>query len=738
MTASKNTRLAHIVNLLCVAGIDGNITDDERNVIIDIAQSLDLTEDDFELCIDIWKKTDESEYETIVPEDDDDKFDFLKNLVLVMMVDGEIDDNERTYIAGLAEQFGYEGDDAVNQLIDIVYNEYFADEDDSEDEDEEEEEELDEDILKDADVDTRLFRFSEEQLEEIQRLAENGNGDAQYVLGRYHHIVKPDDDSTDKALELFNAAASNDVANAYASLAQLMLQGYSEPFEIEKYNKFIEKGIDEGSPIALKMKLEDMIYGRNGYKSDPKKVIKFLEDNFVNDDDEVNQHPYFYVVLGNAYNKIGNKAKAADSYEQACWADYKEAAYQKHAAQLEGLNDMAKEMYVAAIDMDCDDDIPGCRTLRALLREDASASDVIEDLEHDYELGFGPAATKLGDIYYYGEYDIERDPQTAWQWYFRGARREDADAFTGLATMVRDGVCPDNLPDGFIEWCKINAKRRGKGAPDMHFLAIIKPDGNTVAYRFIKDDWDKVAGYVGAKRLAPVRVDALDAIGKKLGINEHVTAWIDIEAPRKNMPQNVVAKKFYKGVIAGDIILTLSDDIWDPMLFLGTEELEKLVKALGGKLTDVINDELALSKNKRKYTKISKDLLNSESGFVARIEPDSTAHIVDSNHKMFALVEEDIYDPMRLESLYKIGEKLGLKGRLTIWIDNSALRKHMIINNFNEMNAIGSKIFPGPVADNFFVAMEDENYNIMLFDDAEQLKNVVMALGVKQENIVCD
>lgn len=34
MATSKNTLLAHIVNLLCVAGIDGNISDEERNVII--------------------------------------------------------------------------------------------------------------------------------------------------------------------------------------------------------------------------------------------------------------------------------------------------------------------------------------------------------------------------------------------------------------------------------------------------------------------------------------------------------------------------------------------------------------------------------------------------------------------------------------------------------------------------------------------------------------------------------
>jgi len=34
--------------------------------------------------------------------------------------------------------------------------------------------------------------------------------------------------------------------------------------------------------------------------------------------------------------------------------------------------------------------------------------------------------------------------------------------------------------------------------------------------------------------------------------------------------------------------------------------------------------------------------------------------------------------------------------------------------------------------------MEDENNNIMLFDDAEQLKATVVALGVKPENVLVD
>lgn len=747
MATSKNTKMAHIVNLMSIAGIDGNISEEERNVIIKIAQGFGLTEADFDACIEAYQQVDESELETIVPQDAEERYEFLKNMVLVMMVDGEIDENERAYIAGLAEKFGIDGDKDVDELIQIVYDEYFAEDEDSEedgededeeDEDEEDDEYFDEDILNDADVDTRLFKFTDEQLEEIQSQADEGNSKAQYVLGRYYMVVKPDDDFMDKAWDLFDAAAAKGVVNAVAAQAQMVLFGYAEASSVADYNELLDKALNEGSPMAMKMRLEDMVYGRNGKDSDPKRVIKFLEDEILNDEETGEQYPYLYAVMGDAYNKIGNKAKAAECYETASDYGYKEAAYKQHAAKLEGLNSMAKEMYETVIDMECDSDVPGCFTLRAQLLGEKweeqnkderikTSRAILEALDHDFELGFGPAATKFAEILYLGEYGYERDMEEAWSWYYRGVRLEDADAFTGLIRMVKDGNSLE-IPDGFLDWCEINAERRGKGAPAKHYLAIIKPDGNTTAYNFIKDDWDKVAGYIGAKRLAPIRVD-------KLG---NLTAWVDIEAPRKGLPLNKVAKSFFKGVICGDIVLTLTDDIWDPMLFADINELKETVESLGGKLIQVIADELALSKAKRQYTKINKDLLKSESGFVARIQPDNTAHIVDSSQKMFALVEEDIYDPIRLESLYKIGEKLGLKGRLTIWTDNSALRKQKIMNNENEMNSIGTKIFPGPVADNFFVAMEDENFSIMLFDDAEELKKVVVALGVKPANVVID
>ena len=155
MAVTKNTKMAHIVNLMCIAGIDGNISEEEKNIIIRIAQNMGLTENDFDACLEAWQQIDESQLETIVPEEAEDRYEFLKNMVLVMMIDGEIERNERAYIAGLAEKFGIDGDSDVDELIQIVHDEYFSDDE----EDEEEDDEFDEEIFQDAEIDTRLFRL---------------------------------------------------------------------------------------------------------------------------------------------------------------------------------------------------------------------------------------------------------------------------------------------------------------------------------------------------------------------------------------------------------------------------------------------------------------------------------------------------------------------------------------------------------------------------------------------------
>ena len=209
----KELRMMHIVNLMSIAYADGEIADEEKDVVINIAQELDLTEEEFGLCFEHWKNTEEENIPIAIPESDDEQVEFLKHFTLVMMADGTMEDSEKEHLAKIADAFGYDPDKVIPVLIDDVYNEYFADDDEDEDDDDEEEDELFQDTddesqlemgkidLEDKKVeeafdelflpalrndeacqyfmiipntDTRLFRLSEEQIGLVKEAAEKG------------------------------------------------------------------------------------------------------------------------------------------------------------------------------------------------------------------------------------------------------------------------------------------------------------------------------------------------------------------------------------------------------------------------------------------------------------------------------------------------------------------------------------------------------------------------------------
>ena len=147
--------------------------------------------------------------------------------------------------------------------------------------------------------------------------------------------------------------------------------------------------------------------------------------------------------------------------------------------------------------------------------------------------------------------------------------------------------------------------------------------------------------------------------------------------------------------------------------------------------------ELNVVVKERKPIEPTRNMLIND-GFIARVEPDGKAYIMPCGKNFYKLFEEDIYDPARLQNLYELGQRIGLPGRLTLWTNNAELRKLLLFPNaaYPCHNPIGEHYYPGAVVDNFFVAMEDENYNVMMFSSAAQLKATLMALGLKPEDIV--
>ncbi|MBQ8957347.1 MAG: hypothetical protein IJ057_02405 [Bacteroidales bacterium] len=186
-------------------------------------------------------------------------------------------------------------------------------------------------------------------------------------------------------------------------------------------------------------------------------------------------------------------------------------------------------------------------------------------------------------------------------------------------------------------------------------------------------DWPQASALVHAQRLAPIRMDGLARLSEEQGLAGRLTLWTNHLAPRKAMAQNEVASRLCASYIAGDVILTMED----------------------GK-----------------------------------------AYLLNSTSDGLVMLEEDIYDPLRFDSLHELGQKLALPGRLTAWFDNTALRKQQVYLNTIDDNPLGSSIYQGKVTDNFFIALENDRFLPMPFKDEASLKQVLEALGIAPEHVI--
>lgn len=746
----KQIRMMHIVNLMSIAYADGTITEDENNVLVKIAQDLGLTEEEFNMCIEHWKNTAEEELPIAVPETDDEQVAYMKHFALVMMVDGEIDEKEREFLARIADTYGYDPEKVVQMLIDDVYQEYFAEEEEDplfEDTDDESQLEMGKMKLEWKNVEdafdelflpalrnedacnyfmiipntsTRLFRLSPEQIELVQKAADKGYPLAWYVLGRYHQVVKPEKDSIDKAAEYLEQAADAGIPDARWALTMLYLYGYMGPVDMDKYNDLLDKAFDGGSLQAYKQKLHNMIQGVCNYRRDPKAAIQIIESFLEKDEEYGAIYPDLYALLGDAYRTVGNKDKADKCYEKAQDLGFFEAGARRFQNRVEGPDkDFYRETLSVILDFACDEKDPESLLVRALEhayhydkeeKEEKKASwlqKLRDDLNAAVELGNGDAAYYLSQYYSTGSYGFDKDEKEAEKWFIKASQLD--------SPLARAGEVEGEVDD----------------EAEIPTVIIVNAEGKATVIRQEKEEWYKLAALIGAKRIAPVRVDALDKLAAKAGFSDHLVAWVDIDAPRKGLPENSLARTFYPGLIAGDIVFSLADNIWDPMPFYGVGEAMTAVDALKAQLDAVVTDLDGIEEMRVKPADYSKLNPFVDKGFVARIEPDGKAYIVDNSLAVFALVEEEIYDPARLDKLYELGKELGLDGRLTLWTENSALRKQMVMDEKITPNPIAAKFCPGPVADNIFVALEDDEYRIKLFEDKAVLKKVCLALGAK-------
>ena len=95
-------RLGQLKNLVMLATADERFTDSELAVLLAVASRENITPDEFNKIIE-----DPDSVTITLPEDEDTKLAYLRDMVAMMMVDGELDEHELAICKLYAMALGY-------------------------------------------------------------------------------------------------------------------------------------------------------------------------------------------------------------------------------------------------------------------------------------------------------------------------------------------------------------------------------------------------------------------------------------------------------------------------------------------------------------------------------------------------------------------------------------------------------------------------------------------------------
>ena len=111
----EQQRLGQLKNLVMLAAADGKVTDSELAVLLAVASRENITPDDFNRVIE-----DPDSITIDLPEDEDTKLAYLRDMVALMMVDGELDEQELAICKIYAMALGYRSSIVDGMIAGVV------------------------------------------------------------------------------------------------------------------------------------------------------------------------------------------------------------------------------------------------------------------------------------------------------------------------------------------------------------------------------------------------------------------------------------------------------------------------------------------------------------------------------------------------------------------------------------------------------------------------------------------
>jgi uncharacterized tellurite resistance protein B-like protein len=106
----KKNRMSHMLNLLAVACADGKLEQSEIDLFLQIGNRIGVSNSELRRVIE-----NPASVKLTAPDNDADRIALLYDMVLMMMVNGDIDENEILYCKNTALQLGFN-----SKVIDVI------------------------------------------------------------------------------------------------------------------------------------------------------------------------------------------------------------------------------------------------------------------------------------------------------------------------------------------------------------------------------------------------------------------------------------------------------------------------------------------------------------------------------------------------------------------------------------------------------------------------------------------
>lgn len=120
----RKKMISHVRNLVALAYADGKFSDEERQYVANVAIEVGMTSDEMKQII-----NNPESIRFIIPENDIEKIEQLYDLILLMMIDGNLNENEMIFCRAMAikMKIPYQVvDEMVAKVINFITDNFYV------------------------------------------------------------------------------------------------------------------------------------------------------------------------------------------------------------------------------------------------------------------------------------------------------------------------------------------------------------------------------------------------------------------------------------------------------------------------------------------------------------------------------------------------------------------------------------------------------------------------------------